>query len=206
MITGVFIVTNSFLAGSKPIKLVLFTSKTGNLANTVAEYFKPLNVTLVSPTIDDTDIYTYNFLSHFPDFTTLIGMSVGYTKLIPESIIDLFNGRLFNIHPGELPLTKGLYGKRVIEKMITNYRTQGCVTIHRINERYDEGEILNVTKFLYLPHHVLDLMDMYADDNDEIPLRHLNRWVDYYTQPLKLIEPTITVNFLKRQIAQLTFS
>ena len=68
----------------------------------------------------------------------------GFLKLIPKPLLDAFPDRIINIHPALLPKYggAGMYGMKVHEAIITASEKQSGITIHRVNERYDEGAIL----------------------------------------------------------------
>jgi phosphoribosylglycinamide formyltransferase-1 len=68
----------------------------------------------------------------------------GFLWLIPGSIIQSFPNRIINIHPALLPEYggKGMYGHRVHEAVIANGDKQSGITIHYVNEHYDEGNII----------------------------------------------------------------
>lgn len=68
----------------------------------------------------------------------------GYLKLIPSALIQAFPQTILNIHPALLPKFggKGMYGMNVHEAVISSGETHSGMTIHRVNERYDEGETL----------------------------------------------------------------
>ncbi|MCB0769863.1 MAG: phosphoribosylglycinamide formyltransferase, partial [Flavobacteriales bacterium] len=72
----------------------------------------------------------------------------GYLRLIPTEMVLAFPERIVNIHPALLPDHggAGMYGMRVHEAVIAAGETQSGITIHYVNERYDEGEqLLQVT-------------------------------------------------------------
>lgn len=68
----------------------------------------------------------------------------GYLKLISPTLIEAFPGRIINIHPALLPDYggPGMYGMRVHEAVIANGETESGITIHYVNEAYDDGEII----------------------------------------------------------------
>ncbi|MBA3647072.1 MAG: phosphoribosylglycinamide formyltransferase [Chitinophagales bacterium] len=68
----------------------------------------------------------------------------GFLWLIPDKIIKRFKAEIINIHPALLPKYggKGLYGSRVHEAVINAGEKQTGITIHFVNEQYDEGEII----------------------------------------------------------------
>ncbi len=68
----------------------------------------------------------------------------GFLWLIPTSLIQSFPGRIVNIHPALLPKYggKGMYGNRVHEAVFNNKERESGITIHSVNESYDEGDII----------------------------------------------------------------
>jgi len=74
------------------------------------------------------------------DFVVL----AGFLWLIPASILRAFPRHIINIHPALLPKYggKGMYGHHVHEAVIANQETQSGITIHYVNENYDEGNII----------------------------------------------------------------
>ena len=68
----------------------------------------------------------------------------GFLLLIPEQIVEAFPDRILNIHPALLPNYggKGMYGDRVHEAVIKNGETESGITIHFVNNNYDEGSII----------------------------------------------------------------
>ncbi len=68
----------------------------------------------------------------------------GFLWLIPSSIIKKFPNRIINIHPALLPKYggKGMFGQYVHEAVINQKEKQSGITIHYVNEHYDEGNII----------------------------------------------------------------
>jgi formyltetrahydrofolate-dependent phosphoribosylglycinamide formyltransferase len=68
----------------------------------------------------------------------------GYLRLVPESIIDAYRGRMLNVHPALLPAFggAGMYGHRVHEAVLAAGCRVSGATVHHVDERYDEGRIL----------------------------------------------------------------
>ena len=68
----------------------------------------------------------------------------GFLWLIPQNLIAQFPSKIINIHPALLPNYggKGMYGARVHEAVIANGETQSGITIHLVDEIYDNGKIL----------------------------------------------------------------
>ena len=71
----------------------------------------------------------------------------GYLRLLHPSILERYEGRIFNIHPALLPKYggKGMYGKNVHAAVIAAGESQSGVTIHRVSADYDAGEIVAQT-------------------------------------------------------------
>lgn len=68
----------------------------------------------------------------------------GFLQLIPEWLVKKFPNRIVNIHPALLPKYggKGMYGKKVHQAVLAAGETQSGMTIHFVNEKYDEGQIV----------------------------------------------------------------
>ncbi len=68
----------------------------------------------------------------------------GYMKMIPQQIIDNYRNRIINIHPALLPKFggKGMFGIHVHEAVLAAGEKETGVTIHLVNEVYDDGRIL----------------------------------------------------------------
>lgn len=68
----------------------------------------------------------------------------GYMRLIPKDWTKAFAHRIVNIHPALLPKFggKGMYGRRVHEAVSESGDLESGITIHLVNERYDEGTIV----------------------------------------------------------------
>lgn len=68
----------------------------------------------------------------------------GFLYLVPRSIVKAYHARIVNIHPALLPDFggKGMYGNRVHEAVIKSGNKFSGITIHYVNEEYDEGGII----------------------------------------------------------------
>ncbi|PRM89802.1 phosphoribosylglycinamide formyltransferase [Aliarcobacter cryaerophilus] len=67
----------------------------------------------------------------------------GYMKKIEENLLKTFPNKIINTHPAILPSIyggAGMYGSFVHEAVIKNGEKKSGVTIHYVNENYDEGE------------------------------------------------------------------
>lgn len=68
----------------------------------------------------------------------------GFLWLVPEYLLDAFQGRIINIHPALLPKYggKGMYGRHVHEAVLRNGEKESGITIHQVNPEYDEGDVV----------------------------------------------------------------
>ncbi|MFW6389088.1 MAG: phosphoribosylglycinamide formyltransferase [Marinilabiliaceae bacterium] len=75
-----------------------------------------------------------------PDLIVL----AGFLWLVPKHIVKAFPRRIVNIHPALLPKYggKGMYGERVHQAVIDNGEKETGITIHYVNEEYDDGDII----------------------------------------------------------------
>ncbi len=77
----------------------------------------------------------------------------GFLWLIPPDILQSWQNRIVNIHPALLPKYggKGMYGDRVHRAVIEAGENETGITIHYVNDKYDDGEIIFQDKFAVLP-------------------------------------------------------
>lgn len=77
----------------------------------------------------------------------------GFLKLIPTNLIDAYRNRIVNIHPALLPKYggKGMYGMKVHKAVIEAGDVESGITIHLVNEKYDEGDIVFQAKCPIIP-------------------------------------------------------
>lgn len=161
----------------KIIKIAIFASGTGTNAENIANYFKEnkrIKVTLILSNKKDALVLkkaeklniknhyfnkqeftqTHNILNLLKyekiDFIVL----AGFLWLIPKYLIDNFPKRIINIHPALLPKYggKGMYGDKVHQKVFENNETESGITIHYVNEKYDNGNIIFQTCCKILPN------------------------------------------------------
>jgi len=73
----------------------------------------------------------------------------GFLWLIPKNLIQEYPGRIINIHPAILPKYggKGMYGDFVHKAIMEAQEPEGGITIHYVNENYDEGEYIYQAKY-----------------------------------------------------------
>ncbi len=75
-----------------------------------------------------------------PDLIVLAGFLLKF----PDTIIHHYPNKIINIHPALLPKYggKGMYGMRVHQTILDNKEAATGITIHYVNEHYDEGGII----------------------------------------------------------------
>lgn len=68
----------------------------------------------------------------------------GFLWLVPDNLTRAFENRMINIHPALLPKYggKGMWGHHVHEAVVANKEKQTGITIHYVNEHYDEGKVI----------------------------------------------------------------
>jgi phosphoribosylglycinamide formyltransferase 1 len=68
----------------------------------------------------------------------------GYLWKVPDTILQAFPDKIINVHPALLPAYggKGMYGHHVHEAVVANAEKESGITIHYVNEHYDEGNII----------------------------------------------------------------
>ncbi len=148
-------------------KVAIFASGSGSNAENIALHFKGSNSVIVDCIISNkSDAYVLerakkmgiesavfsgkcfaetdevlNYLhSRGVDFIVL----AGFLLKVPQNLLDAYPRRIVNIHPALLPKFggKGMYGSHVHEAVIAAGETETGITIHFINENYDEGDII----------------------------------------------------------------
>ncbi len=68
----------------------------------------------------------------------------GFLWMMPPRVIEAYPDRILNIHPALLPRFggKGMYGMHVHKAVLEAGESESGITIHLVNEHYDEGAIL----------------------------------------------------------------
>ncbi len=148
-------------------RLALFVSGTGSNAKNIINYFadkERFEVVLVMTTKSDSPIIEFTLsksinLVHCSNEQALnadfLGMMcsahsvthvilAGYLKLVPAPFIAKYAGKILNIHPALLPNYggKGMYGDHVHRAVLANNEAQSGITIHEVNEQFDEGQYI----------------------------------------------------------------
>ncbi|HIC32097.1 MAG TPA: phosphoribosylglycinamide formyltransferase [Flavobacteriaceae bacterium] len=101
----------------------------------------------------------------------------GFLWKFPENILKAFPNKVINIHPALLPKFggKGMYGMNVHEAVVNNKETETGITIHYVNENYDEGAIIFQAKCDVLPN---DTAEDVAEKIHELEMEHFPKVVE----------------------------
>jgi phosphoribosylglycinamide formyltransferase-1 len=148
-------------------RIAIFASGNGTNAQRIIEYFQGSHKVTIGliltnnpqafvlerakqakiPTLcfNRKEFYDSNFIL---DILSVQGISfivlAGFLWLIPEYLLNAYKGNIINIHPALLPKYggKGMYGMRVHEAVIQSGDKESGITIHHVNQHYDEGQII----------------------------------------------------------------
>lgn len=148
------------------MNIIIFASGNGSNAENIIKYFnkKKYNINWLTVSnnkcagviekvtklgskikiISKNELDEENFIHSIVDLKPTLIVLAGFLLKIPENFIKNFNNRIINIHPSLLPKYggKGMYGQFVHKKVIENKEIKSGITIHFVNEKYDEGKII----------------------------------------------------------------
>ena len=147
-------------------KIVIFASGSGTNAENIIKYFKNTtaanvvsvftnnanakvierakNLQISTEIFSKEELCSGNVLQKLnviqPDLIVLAGFLLKF----PESIVEFYSNSIINIHPALLPKYggKGMYGMNVHKAIVENKEKETGITIHYVNENYDEGNII----------------------------------------------------------------
>ena len=147
--------------------IAIFASGTGSNAANIIEYFKnhpTIRVSLIVSNRADAGVIKVADVNNLPVILTeketffrgnayvdeLLNADISYIVLagflwkIPQKIIDNYQNKIINIHPALLPKYggKGMYGNKVHEAVIASGEKESGITIHIVDEQYDNGSII----------------------------------------------------------------
>ncbi len=108
------------------------------------------NFEVPSHIFDRFDFYqTDNIVALLKKMEIDIIVLAGFLWLIPDNLLKAFPNKIINIHPALLPKYggKGMYGDRVHNAILANGEAESGITIHFVNEHFDEGEIIYQARF-----------------------------------------------------------
>ena len=99
------------------------------------------------------DFYENIFLKKISLINPKLIILAGFLLKVPENLIKKFDNKIINIHPSLLPKYggKGMYGVHVHKEVIKNKEEQSGISIHYVNNQYDDGKIIfqKSTKITY---------------------------------------------------------
>jgi phosphoribosylglycinamide formyltransferase 1 len=147
-------------------KIVIFASGSGTNAENIIKYFQNHPIATVvavftnNPTakvierankfqipteiFSNTELNESIVLQKISNYTPDLIVLAGFLLKIPEKIIVSYPNKIINIHPALLPKYggKGMYGMHVHQAIVDNKEKETGITIHYVNENYDEGNII----------------------------------------------------------------
>ena len=147
-------------------KIVLFASGSGTNAENIILHFNKKNLgTVVAvfsnnpnakvldraeklnvPTVifSKEELNEAKVLQKLNSFQPDLIVLAGFLLKFPQNIIKAYPNKIINIHPALLPKYggKGMYGMNVHRAVIENKETETGISIHFVNEHYDEGNII----------------------------------------------------------------
>lgn len=146
-------------------RIVIFASGSGSNAENIIRYFKHTKTAKVVKVFSNNakakvfercerlgvpcqyftkdEFSSTDFIENLKSTADLIVLA-GFLWKIPSTIINTFPNRMVNIHPSLLPKYggKGMYGMHVHKAVAKNKEKETGITIHFVNENYDEGAII----------------------------------------------------------------
>ena len=147
-------------------KLALFASGSGSNVENIYNYFKNNNtiipellicnnkdayvierakkINLAYEIIEPNSKNNNEFLLFLKSKKITHIILAGYLKLIGKEIIKRYRNKIINIHPALLPKYggKGYYGDYVHKSVLDSKESKSGITIHLVNEKYDDGKVL----------------------------------------------------------------
>ncbi len=147
-------------------RIVIFASGSGSNAENIIKYFQNSNIATVTHVLCNNeqamvfercerlnvDVSLFDKENFTKEDTVLNFLHVeadiiilaGFLWRIPTKIVAAFPNKIINIHPALLPKYggKGMYGMNVHKAVKENKDTETGITIHYVNENYDEGAII----------------------------------------------------------------
>jgi len=108
----------------------------------------------------------------------------GFLWLVPVSLLKAFPNKIINLHPALLPKYggQGMYGDHVHKAVLANKEEESGITIHFVNEMFDEGEIIHQSKFRIEPG---DNLEMIKFKGQQLEHQHFPRVVESLLKKMK---------------------
>lgn len=148
------------------IKIVIFASGSGTNAENIIRHFKATKTASIeavftnkadaqviqraekyqvsSKVFTKNDLETGKVLQEINTIQPDLIVLAGFLLKFPETIVAAYPDKIINIHPALLPKYggKGMYGMHVHRAVVENKEKETGITIHYVNENYDEGNII----------------------------------------------------------------
>ena len=166
-------------SGTNAENIIMFF-KNSNVANVVAVFSNNANATVIDKSnklnvpafvFSREELKSEVFLQKINGFKPDLIVLAGFLWQFPESIILSYNNKIINIHPALLPKYggKGMYGMKVHKAILENKEVETGITIHYVNENYDEGNIIFQKKVTLL---VTDTPEVVAEKIHELEQKY----------------------------------
>ena len=105
----------------------------------------------------------------------------GFLWMIPQNLIHAYPKHIINIHPALLPKFggKGMYGSKVHAAVKAADEKETGITLHEVNEKYDEGKIIFQAKCEVPPEDTLESIaeKVQALEHNHYP-REIEKWIN----------------------------
>ena len=121
------------------VSLIVANKPDAGVLKHAAKFHVP-SIVITKRLLSQEDLMMPVFRTFGIDFIVL----AGFLLMIPEYLVRSFNDRMVNIHPALLPKYggKGMYGMNVHNAVRDANEQYSGITIHWVNEHYDEGGII----------------------------------------------------------------
>ena len=131
----------NYFLGSTNVKVVFIC--TNNKSAFIVNRAKKLNLPIVYTTKNDLANF-YDLHKTLKDYAVDYIVLAGFLLKIPLKMVASYPKKIINIHPSLLPKYggKGMYGDNVHRAVLKNKDVKSGITIHFVNQNYDEGEII----------------------------------------------------------------
>lgn len=128
------------------IKLVVTNNENAGIVAKADKYRK--NLQIISKT--SLSNYTDQFIDFLKTEQVDLIVLAGFLLKVPEKLVRAFPNRIINLHPALLPKFggKGMYGMNVHKAVIDAGEKESGITVHYVDEEYDNGDIILQEKCL----------------------------------------------------------
>jgi phosphoribosylglycinamide formyltransferase-1 len=130
--------------GDKKINVVLIVCNNPRAGVLQIAAKEKIPVLLIKKDEFEKNAYLSEINNYHPDLIVL----AGFLWKIPDILVNNFTGKIINIHPALLPAYggKGMYGNAVHKAVVNAKEKESGITIHFVDEKYDNGKIIFQTK------------------------------------------------------------